>query len=124
MKKILILLVLSLTSVSAWSEDDFVLDEPVAENVAPVEGSEVDEYLNSIANENAALSVVMSDVVDIKRERCDLALGFKDIKLISSKDAVFKELEDKVESDPTYPKSFEYKNKIKTYFGKCSWITL
>ncbi len=120
MKNVLLLLVLALTSVSAWSDDEIVFDEPLTANVAPVEGSEVDEYLSSIANENAALSVVMSDVVEVKRERCDLVLGFKDIKLISSKDSVFRELEDKVDSDPTYPNSFEYKSKIKNYFGKCS----
>lgn len=120
MKNVLLFLVLAFTSVSAWSDDEIVFDEPLTANVAPVEGSEVEEYLSSIANENSALSVVMSDVVEIKRKRCDLVLGFKDIKLISSKDAVFKDLEDKVDSDPTYTNSFEYKNKIKYYFGKCS----
>lgn len=120
MKKTLICILLSLTSLPAISQEYDNPESDVSTSEVSAGNSEINDYLVDLTREDVALGSVMTDVVKIKRERCDLNMGILDIKLISTKDDVFKELEEKVEENPSYIKSFEYANRIKSHFGKCS----
>lgn len=119
MKKTIISVLLVFSSFSVCALENGA--QPVDTTASNVSGGdeEINSFLSDLMNEDAALGTVMSDVVKIKRERCDLDMGFMDIKLIATKDTEFKALKDKVEATPSYVKSFEYVNRIKARFGKC-----
>ncbi|WP_243211219.1 hypothetical protein JQ760_028855 (plasmid) [Klebsiella pneumoniae] len=120
MKKTLIFVLLALTSLPVFSQSEEMIADDISASEVSADNSEINDYLADLTDEDAALGSVMTDVVKIKRERCDLNMGVLDIKLISTKDDVFKELEEKVKENPAYIKSFEYSNRVKSHFGKCS----
>ncbi|WP_435322298.1 hypothetical protein [Klebsiella sp. HN106] len=120
MKKTLIGVLLAFLSLPVLSQSGEITVNDVSASEVSADNSEINDYLDDLTDEDAALGSVMTDVVKIKRERCDLNMGILDIKLISTKDDVFKDLEEKVEANPAYIKSFEYANRMKSHFGKCS----
>lgn len=120
MKKNLICVLLALASLPAFGQNDGIAVNDVSASQLSADNGEINDYLADLTNEDIALGSVMNDVVKIKRDRCDLNMGILDIKLISTKDSVFKELEEKVEANPAYIKSFEYTNRLRSHFGKCN----
>ncbi|EOC0012234.1 hypothetical protein ACI0X9_003945 [Cronobacter turicensis] len=99
-------------------ENDYVDGEITASSLTAAK-SEINDYLMDLTRENPPLGKVMTDVVKVKRDQCQLDMGIQDIKLIANKDDVFKELEDEVSRNPTFTKSFAYSSRIKRHFGKC-----
>ncbi|EMN8215313.1 hypothetical protein ACX9Q3_002023 [Klebsiella oxytoca] len=119
MKKTLIFALLGLTCLPVLSQSKEMVAGNISSSEVSADNREINNYLADLTDEDAALGSVMTDVVKIKRERCDLNMGILDIKLISTKDDVFKELEEKVKENPAYIKSFEYSGRVKSHFGKC-----
>ncbi|MBQ0600838.1 hypothetical protein J7S78_13655 [Klebsiella oxytoca] len=120
MKKTLIGVLLALMSLPSLSQSSDIAVNDISASEVSADNREINDYLGELTDEDAALGSVMTDVVKIKRERCDLNMGILDIKLIATKDDVFKDLKEKVEANPAYIKSFEYANQMKSHFGKCS----
>jgi len=110
---------LSFSALADHNSDDDLKHNGVTSSTLTAANSEINDYLRDLTNQDASLGTVMTDVVKVKRDRCQLDMGIQDIKLIASKDDVFKELESEVSKNPTYTKSFAYASVMKRHFGKC-----
>lgn len=123
MKSVIIISLLTCISLPAFADsvdtNEQFQDSIVTSSHLVPENSQIMDYVNDLARDNSALGIVMTDVINIKKNKCQLDMGMQDIKLIASKDDTFKNLEEKVDKNPGYNKSFEYKNAIDRHFGKC-----
>lgn len=126
MNKIMTATILVLLSIPVFSygEDGSSVSKSVertdfSSQDADSGGSIIEGYLHDLTIEDSAAGTVMKDVVRIKKERCDLEMGVQDIKLISSKDEVYKKLKSEVDSDPSYSQSDQYRQTVNKHFGFC-----
>lgn len=118
---LLALLIAPCTSFAEDGTQEVILEDsaPISSDTVSPGSDEISGYLRDLTREDSALGTVMQDVVRIKRERCDLNMGVQDIKLIANKDEVFKQMQEKVDNEPSYVDSFEYKGTMKRHFGNC-----